>query len=123
MLRERWKEGGSMKIFHYTSIEAEEVPSPAEGVKVRWLITEKTGAPNFAMRHFLVEPGGSTPFHTHPWEHEAFILSGSGIVISNEGERPIKEGDVVFVPPDEEHQFRNTGEEELKFLCLIPLQK
>jgi len=32
-------------------------------------------------------------------------------------------GDVVFVPPDELHQFRNTGDGELRFLCLIPLQK
>ena len=29
-------------------------------------------------------------------------------------------GDVVFVKPDEIHQFRNTGSAPLKFLCLIP---
>jgi mannose-6-phosphate isomerase-like protein (cupin superfamily) len=27
---------------------------------------------------------------------------------------------VVFVQPDEIHQFRNTGATPLKFLCLIP---
>jgi mannose-6-phosphate isomerase-like protein (cupin superfamily) len=26
-----------------------------------------------------------------------------------------------FVPPMEEHQFTNTGDEVLKFVCLIPL--
>jgi mannose-6-phosphate isomerase-like protein (cupin superfamily) len=26
----------------------------------------------------------------------------------------------VFVPPNEVHQFRNTGSGPLKFLCLIP---
>lgn len=112
-----------MKRFHHTSIEAEDVPAPAKGVKVRWLITEETGAPNFAMRQFLVEPGGATPFHTHPWEHEAFILSGSGVVIGGDDKKLLKPGDVVFVPPDEEHQFMNTGDEELRFLCLIPLKK
>lgn len=112
-----------MKHFHHTSVEAEEVPAPAMGVKVRWLITEETGAPNFAMRQFLVEPGGSTPRHAHPWEHEAFILSGSGVVLGEDGEKHFKPGDVIFVPPDEEHQFRNTGDEELRFLCLIPLQE
>lgn len=112
-----------MKHFHHTSVEAEEIPAPARGVRVRWLITEETGAPTFAMRQFLVEPGGSTPRHAHGWEHEAFILSGHGVVLGEEGEKEIEAGDVVFVPPDEEHQFLNTGEEELKFLCLIPLQK
>jgi oxalate decarboxylase/phosphoglucose isomerase-like protein (cupin superfamily) len=27
---------------------------------------------------------------------------------------------VVYVKPDEVHQFRNTGSKPLKFLCLIP---
>ena len=111
-----------MKLFHHTSVEVEEVPEPAVGVRVRWLITGETGAPTFAMRMFEVEPGGSTPRHAHPWEHEVFILSGRGTVLGEDGERPFKPGDVTFVPPDEEHQFRNTGDELVRFLCLIPLQ-
>jgi len=46
-----------MKLFHQTSIEAEEVPEPAVGVKIRWLINKEMGAPNFAMRLFEMEPG------------------------------------------------------------------
>jgi len=112
-----------MKRIHHTSVKAEDVPAPANGVKVRWLITEETGAPNFAMRQFTVEPGGHTPRHTHSWEHEAYILAGKGVVLGEDGEEQVNPGDVVFVPQDEEHQFRNTGDEELKFLCLIPHQK
>jgi quercetin dioxygenase-like cupin family protein len=114
---------GSMKRFQYSSVLAEDVPPPAEGVKVRWLITEETGAPNFAMREFALEPGGSTPRHAHPWEHEVFVLAGKGTVSGEVGDEPVKPGDVVFVPQDEEHQFRNDGDEELRFLCLIPHQK
>ena len=113
----------NMKRFRHTSVKAEDVPAPAKGVKVRWLITEETGAPNFAMRQFTVEPGGHTPQHAHPWEHEAYILAGNGVVLGEDGEEKVHPGDVVFVPQDEEHQFRNTGDEELKFLCLIPHQK
>ena len=112
-----------MKRFRHTSVEEENVPAPAIGVKVRWLITEETGAPNFAMRQFTVEPKGSTPRHIHPWEHEAYILAGEGTVFGEDGEESISPGDVVFVPSDEEHQFKNTGDGELKFLCLIPHQK
>jgi quercetin dioxygenase-like cupin family protein len=32
---------------------------------MRELITERDGAPNFAMRIFDIEPSTSTPFHTH----------------------------------------------------------
>ncbi len=112
-----------MKHFHHTEVELEDVPAPAEGVKVRWLITEEKGAPNFAMRQFTVEPGGSTPHHTHPWEHEVYVLSGSGVVFGEGGKEAVNPGDVVYMPPDEEHQFRNTGGEDLVFLCLIPHQK
>ncbi|MFP3950709.1 MAG: cupin domain-containing protein [Candidatus Bathyarchaeia archaeon] len=113
-----------MNHFHYNEVENEEVPSPAEGVKVRWLIDEGTGAPNFAMRMFEVEPGGSTPYHTHDWEHEVFILQGEGFAVREDGtEDPVKPWDVVYVEPNERHCFRNEGEETLRFLCLIPLME
>ena len=112
-----------MKKFAYTSVKEETVPKPAEGVKVRWLITDKTGAPNFSMRHFTVSPGGSTPKHDHPWEHEAFILEGTATVYGENEMQELREGDVIFIPPHELHQFQNTGDVELKFLCMIPNQE
>ena len=33
---------------------------------------------------------------------------------------PLKPGDVVLITPDEVHQFKNTGDVPLQFLCLIP---
>ena len=111
-----------MKRFPHTEVEEMEEPAPAEEVRVRWLITEETGAPNFTMRQFTVEAGGSTPQHTHPWEHEAFILEGSGTVKGGDEVEAFEAGDVIFVPPDELHQLKNTGEGELRFLCMIPLQ-
>ena len=48
---------------------------------------DNVGAPNFTMRHFEVAPGGRTPFHAHPWEHEVYVLSGTGKVRQKGGER------------------------------------
>jgi quercetin dioxygenase-like cupin family protein len=109
-----------MKIRHFTDIPAEDVEENAKGVKIRWVITEKDGAPNFAMRHFEIAPGGHTPHHSHAWEHEVFILGGRGKAVGTDGETPLEPGTVVFVPPGDEHHFETVGDESLTFLCLIP---
>ncbi len=95
----------------------------ATGVRMRMLIGPAEKADNFHMRHFEVQPAGCTPHHAHDFEHEVLILKGEGIVKSTEGDRPIKAGDVVWVPPDEKHQFQNAGNQPLEFICLIPAPK
>ncbi len=113
-----------MKVFRYDSVNLEEVEaSDASKVKVRWLITKEMGAENFAMRVFEIEPLGYTPLHSHPWEHEVFILEGKGQLFDKKNTIPIAAGDVVFVPSNEWHQFQNIGESVLKFICLIPYSK
>ena len=49
----------------------------AKDVEIRWLISKEDGAENFAMRMFELQPGGHTPLHTHPHEHEVFIVEGN----------------------------------------------
>lgn len=110
-----------MKVSHYEQVSQQPVDMPgAHGCRVRWLVGERDGAPNFAMRQFEVAPGGYTPRHSHPYEHEVFVLEGEGVVLDCGQPHPLRPGDVVLVKPDEVHQFRNTGESPLKFLCLIP---
>jgi len=101
-----------MKHVNYKDIALEEHEEKgAKNMRIRWLITNKDGAENFAMRLFEVEPNGYTPWHQHDWEHEVFILEGEGIGKSEKGEAPFREGDVFFIPPMEWHQLRNTGKE------------
>ena len=109
-----------MKVKNYRDVEGETYPGVL-GAKVRWLITEADGAPNFSMRVIEIEPGHSSPQHAHPFEHEVFALAGEGSVWSEEGEVPLRPGDTVLVSPDEPHQFRNTGTDTLQFICVIPI--
>jgi quercetin dioxygenase-like cupin family protein len=110
-----------MKVVHYERIGQDPVSQEgAVGVRMRCLIGEQDSAPSFTMRQFEVAPGGCTPRHAHNYEHEVFVLEGSGIVCEEHSENPIHAGSVVFVRPNETHQFRNTGSGPLKFLCLIP---
>ncbi len=111
-----------MRIVHSEDLPPQEANEEgATKTTVRWLISRPEGAPNFSMRLFEVAPGGHTPLHTHPWEHEVFVLDGDVEVMTAEGPRPLAAGDAVLVLPEERHQFRNTGDGTARFLCIIPL--
>ena len=92
----------------------------AKSVEIRWLISKEDGAENFAMRMFELQPGGYTPLHTHKHEHEVFILQGQGTFVCEGQEYEFSAEYVIFVPPNTEHRFNNTGDSVLRFLCLIP---
>jgi quercetin dioxygenase-like cupin family protein len=113
-----------MKITNFKDVKVEKVKEPgSKGVTIRWLISQEDGAPNFAMRLFEVEPGGFTPYHTHSWEHEVFILQGKGILVTEEKNFPLKKDDTAFVPPNKKHQFKNDSDERFSFICVVPIEK
>ena len=110
-----------MKVISYERIESAPVSTDgAAGCRIRCLIGPDDGAPSFTMRQFEIAPGGNTPRHAHGYEHEVFVLEGTGVVLDAAGEHRIGPGSVVFVAPQEMHQFRNNGSGPLQFLCLIP---
>jgi quercetin dioxygenase-like cupin family protein len=111
-----------MIVKNYREIRAEPV-TKEPGLTVRWLISELDEAPNFAMRLYEMEPGTATTAHVHYWEHQVFVLSGEGAVVAEEGEISLCEGDVVYVPPTERHQFVNRGPEVLRFIMVLPLPR
>jgi quercetin dioxygenase-like cupin family protein len=92
----------------------------AVGVSIQWLLDETRGAPSFAMRRFVIDPGGQTPFHRHPWEHEVYVLRGHGLLVTDEGEREIEPNIAILIAPDENHQFCALPDGSLEFLCLVP---
>lgn len=110
-----------MKVQSITSHEQKPVQMQgASGAKMRMLIGPNENAGNFHMRQFEVQPGGYTPHHQHDYEHEIVVLRGEGVAKSESGDRTIRAGDAIWVPPNEMHQFQNTGDQPLEFICLIP---
>lgn len=110
-----------MKVNHYRTVESQPVTKEgAHGCRVRGLVGPADRAPNFAMREFEIEPGGYTPRHSHPYEHEVFVLEGAGEVYEGDTAHPLRAGDVIYVAPNDVHQFRNTGPERMRFLCMVP---
>lgn len=109
-----------MILKSYRNVSPTVYEGVSEGVKIREMITDRDGAKNFAMRVFDVQPGSSTPFHTHAWEHEVYIISGTGKVKTPAGETAFKPGDSIYVPPNEQHCFIADAVDPIQMICCIP---
>lgn len=115
------RKGYFMKLMNYQSVLPTHFDNEtARGVAGRVVVGKTDGANNFCMRIFEIDPGGYTPKYAHPWEHEMFVHSGTGEIYGNGQWNPVGPGSVIFMPPDEEHQVRNTGKALLVLACLVP---
>lgn len=75
--------------------------------------------PGVSARVYRLEPGmANYPYHWHEKHQEYFcMLSGTGVLETEEGERPLRPGDVVYCPPCAAgaHRIVNTGTEALVY--------
>ncbi len=86
------------------------------------LISAEEG-PHFAMRRFVIAPGGYMPLHTNTVEHEQFVLRGQARIEIAGQIHEVGAGDVIFIPAGAPHRYQNVGKEDFEFLCLIPNQE
>ena len=102
--------------------EGHDVDMPgAKAVKFQSLLDDRCGAPNFAMRRFVIAAGGHTPQHSHDWEHEVYIVRGRGQLVTDEGEAALCADCAAFVPPGQMHQFSAAADEGMEMICMVPL--
>jgi quercetin dioxygenase-like cupin family protein len=92
----------------------------AKDVKMKVLISETEGWDDYVMRVLEVGPKGFTPHHAHPWPHINYIIEGIGELQIGDKIHLITNGSYAFVPPFVKHQFRNTSDKTLKFICIVP---
>ena len=85
-----------------------------------WMIASEMGANNFELRYVKIPVGASCTYGKHPHEHEVFVLKGKGILKGKDCEIELKPDLAVFVAENEEHQWINTGDETLCFICVVP---
>ncbi|RQH00733.1 cupin domain-containing protein [Natrarchaeobius oligotrophus] len=100
-------------------IEYEPVDA-ADGLEKGVLVNEDHGAPNFAIRRFVLESGCEVPKHTNAVEHEQYVLSGEYVVGIGDEEYEIEAGDSLLIPAGTVHWYRNDGEGAAAFLCAVP---
>jgi len=111
-----------MNIKRIDDVASRDMGPELPGVKMQVLIGPDDGAENFVLRRFTLEPGASTPHHEHDWEHEVVVTDGEGVLVTTDGERPLKPGDVIYLAPGDLHQFRNVGTGPYRMICLVPMK-
>jgi quercetin dioxygenase-like cupin family protein len=111
-----------MKIISIEKAEIKKVGM--EGAAGAWKqipLGSEDGTPVYSYRVFTLEPGGNTPYHSHPYEHMNFIIEGNGVLVNEKGEEKLlKTGDFALVYPNEKHQYRNNSSGVFKMICGVP---
>lgn len=98
---------------------APQIVQAGHGTTIQVLISPEEG-PHFAMRKFVMQPGGGMPKHTNEVEHEQYVLRGKALVGLGDKEFEVKAGDVLLIPGGVPHWYQNIGDEPYEFLCIIP---
>ena len=99
---------------------------PAKEVKVgnskdtyiQWLITDQQEKA-YAMRRFIIKPGGFIQLHYHDYFESLYIIKGKCNATVNGEEIKLAAGDFIFIDTRFEHELRNTGKKDLEFICVI----
>jgi quercetin dioxygenase-like cupin family protein len=107
-----------MFIKHSDDVEPQVVQA-GEATTIQVLISPEEG-PHFAMRKFVMQPGGGMPRHTNAVEHEQYVLRGRALVGLGDEEVVAQAGDVLLIPAGVPHWYANIGEEPYEFLCVVP---
>jgi uncharacterized cupin superfamily protein len=85
-------------------------------------LSEGSAAQKLGATIDIVAPGKRIcPYHLHHAQEEMFIvLEGSGTLRVAGEMLPLKQGDVIFIPPGPEypHQIINTSDKPLKYLSI-----
>lgn len=92
----------------------------AKNASMKVLVSPQEGWEGYVMRVVEVEKNGFTPKHSHPWPHINYMLEGEGELLIDGVINKVSIGSYAYVPSNSLHQFRNTGDTEFKFICIVP---
>lgn len=70
----------------------------------------------FGSSWVIVEKGKATDPHKHELHEVFFITEGRGTMYIQGEEKIVEIGDVIYIPPNQEHTITNSNEEDLVFL-------
>jgi|YelNatPaOPRAMG01_1025707.scaffolds.fasta_scaffold56585_4 quercetin dioxygenase-like cupin family protein len=102
-----------MKITSY-----KQIPVNNETCCTKTAVRQLMAAEGFDIKFFEMQPGGYSPQHSHPEQHQILVISGAGTVSDGKKTKPIQSGDIISILADEPHQLKTTGDTPLRFLAV-----
>ncbi len=91
-------------------------------ITIRHLACDEETAHCRLFAHITIPPGSSIGPHSHSGETEYYyILSGSGLVSEDTGEKHVSAGDLVITGGGASHSIANTASDPLQFMAVILL--
>mgnify|MGYP001577535293 FL=1 len=83
------------------------------------LVGPDQGAPNFALRRFIMGEGGGMPLHTNQVEHEQYVLRGRARITIGETVHEVGPDHTLYIPAGAPHSYE-VVEAPFEFLCVVP---
>lgn len=75
---------------------------------------------DFSMAYAILKPGESSKPHRMNSSLEVYyILTGTGLMHIENESATVKSGQAIHIPPKARQWIENTGDSDLKFLCLV----
>ena len=110
--------GAAARVVRAAEVEATPVAA-GTATAVQVLVGPADGAPNFALRRFVMGAGGGMPRHTNLVEHEQYVLAGRAKVTVGDTEHEVSTGHALYIPAGTPHSYR-VLEAPFEFLCIVP---
>src|ERR1700720_3063209 len=82
------------------------------------LLTGKDTAGRYCLIDMHVPPGGGPPPHRHDFEESFTVLAGEIEATFRGVPSTVRAGQVINIPANAPHQFRNKSEQPARMLCI-----
>lgn len=73
----------------------------------------------YSLAHAVVKPGEASLAHRLKTSEVYYILEGEGIMYIDNESAKAHHGHAIYIPPDSRQYIKNTGDYDLKFLCIV----
>ena len=105
-----------MKVFKVDDYLKLNNPTPGKGCR-QDILTKEDDARELGGLFGIMVAGTQGEYHYHNQrESLLFIIAGEATQLLEGKERPIKAGDVLFIPPGVKHTLVNKSDKDLRFL-------
>ena len=73
----------------------------------------------YSLAHAVVKPGDTSLRHRLRTSEVYYILEGEGLMHIDEETKKVFPGQAVYIPPHALQCIKNTGDNDLRFLCIV----